>query len=61
MIQNPIPYNGLFHTADSLSDLVDRIMSYSNSSERTIAIQVMLTTMNTCSKIVKEKLEAENV
>jgi hypothetical protein len=59
-MKNPLFSSSLFVTPDSFEDLENMIEQYSNSSEKSLAYQVSMFTMNLCHKLVQEQIDIEN-
>jgi hypothetical protein len=58
-MKNPLFSSSLFVTPDSFEDLQNMIESYS-PSEKSLAYQVSMFTMNLCHKLVQEQIDIEN-
>jgi hypothetical protein len=59
-VNNPIPHSNLFVT-ESLTQVFERIESFSNKKERAQAYQVAMLVLNACHMAVQKELDAETV
>jgi hypothetical protein len=59
-MQNPIPHSGLFVT-ESLTQVFERIESFSNRQERAQALQIAMLVLNACHATVQKELDKETV
>jgi len=60
-MKNPLFKSSLFVTPESFEELQNMIEQYSNSSEKSLAYQVSMFTMNLCHKLVEQELKNESV
>lgn len=56
-MKNPLFKSSLFATPESFEELQEMIENYSNSSEKSLAYQVAMFTMNLCHSLVEKELE----
>jgi hypothetical protein len=61
IVQNPIPKNDFFVTEDNLTELFNRIEGMSNKQEKAQAYQIAFMVLNTCHKIVNEKILSKEI
>ena len=59
-MKNPLFNSSLFVTPQSFVDLQNMIEQYSNSSEKSLAYQVSMFTLNLCHKMVQDQIDIEN-
>ena len=59
-MQNPIPQSGLWVTPGSVDELYAMVEQYTGE-QRSLAIHVMMLTLNTCHNIVEQQHVAEGV
>lgn len=57
VMKNPLFKSSLFATPESFEELQEMIENYSNSSEKSLAYQVAMFTMNLCHSLVEKELE----
>ena len=61
IVNNPIPKNDLFVTENSLEDMFGRIEGLSNKQERAQAYQIAFMVLNTCHKLVEDKILSKEI
>ncbi len=60
-MKNPLFKSSLFVTPESFEELQNMIEQYSNSSEKSLAYQVSMFTMNLCHKIVEDEIHEQEL
>ena len=60
-MKNPLFKSSLFVTPESFEELQNMIEQYSNSSEKSLAYQVSMFTMNLCHKLVEDKIHEQEL
>lgn len=55
-MQNPIPHTGLWVTPSSVDELYAMVEQYSGE-QKSLAIHVMMLTLNTCHELVQQQKE----
>jgi hypothetical protein len=58
-MKNPLFKSSLVVTPESFEELQNMIEQYSNSSEKCLAYQVSMFTINLCHKLVEQELQNE--
>ena len=61
VVENPIPKNDLFVTEPTLEDMFSRIEGLSNKQERAQAYQIAFMVLNTCHKLVEDRILSKEV
>jgi hypothetical protein len=61
VVENPIPKNDLFVTEPTLEDMFSRIEGLSNRQERAQAYQIAFMVLNTCHKLVEDRILSKEV
>jgi hypothetical protein len=61
IVENPIPKNDLFVTEDNLTEMFNRIEGLSNKQERAQAYQIAFMVLNTCHKLVEDKILSKEI
>lgn len=56
-MQNPIPKSNLWHTPESLDELMQLCDQYTGE-QRSLAMHIAMLTLNTCNRLVEEQLIA---
>lgn len=56
-MKNPLFKSSLFTTPESFDELHKMIDNYSNSSEKSLAFQVSMFTINLCHKLVQQEID----
>jgi hypothetical protein len=55
-MNNPIPHTGLWHTPENLNELYAMVEQYTGE-QKSLAIHVMMLTLNTAHKLVEAEHE----
>ena len=60
VVENPIPKSNLWATPAKLEDLYAQLSLYTGE-EKALAMHVMMLTLNTCNKLVEDKILSKEV
>lgn len=60
VVKNPIPKSNLWVTPESIQELYEMLDQYTGQ-EASLAMHVMMLTLNTCNKVVEDEILSKEV